>query len=211
MAKDKRSFLLYSDVFYTVEKLTDEKAGQLFKHLLAYVNDKNPVTDDIILQIAFEPIKQSLKRDLRKYEIIREKRILAGKASADKRQQVLTSVDTSEQVSTNATVSVSDSVSDNVINISFDVFWDAYGKKVGNKKLCIQRWNKLKDEERQKIIDTLPAFIASVRDRQFLPYPEKYLNAKRWEDELPQSAYPATYHSKGDPQDYIDHTWKPKP
>lgn len=70
------------------------------------------------------------------------------------------------------------------INISFDVFWDAYGKKVGNKKLCIQRWNKLKDEERQTIIDTLPTFIASIRDKQFLPYPEKYLNQRRWEDEL---------------------------
>jgi hypothetical protein len=72
----------------------------------------------------------------------------------------------------------------NDINISFDVFWEAYGKKVGNKKLCIQRWNKLKDQERQTIIDTLPTFIASIRDKQFLPYPEKYLNQRRWEDEL---------------------------
>ena len=75
-------------------------------------------------------------------------------------------------------------VGEKEINISFDVFWDAYGKKVGNKKLCIQRWGKLKDEERQRAIDTLPAFIASIRDRQFLPYPEKYLNERRWEDEI---------------------------
>lgn len=94
------------------------------------------------------------------------------------------------------------------INISFDVFWDAYGKKVGNKKICIQRWTKLKDAERQKIIDTLPAFLASVRDRQYLPYPEKYLNEKRWEDELPQVTSATIYHSKGDPQDYINHNYK---
>ena len=165
-----------------VEKLTDEKSGQLFKHILAYVNDKNPVTDDVILQIAFEPIKQSLKRDLRKYEIIREKRILAGQASANKRQQVSTSVEQNEQVSTHSTVSVS--VSDSVINISFDVFWEAYGKKVGNKKLCIKRWNKLKDQERQTIIDTLPSFLKSISDKKYLPYPEKYLNERRWEDEI---------------------------
>jgi len=70
------------------------------------------------------------------------------------------------------------------INISFDVFWDAYGKKVGNKKLCIQRWNKLKDEERQTIIDTLPSFLKSISDKKYLPYPEKYLNERRWEDEI---------------------------
>lgn len=70
------------------------------------------------------------------------------------------------------------------INISFDVFWDLYDKKVGNKKLCIQRWNKLTDDERQKIVDTLPQFKASIRDVQFLPYPEKYLNQQRWNDEI---------------------------
>ena len=72
----------------------------------------------------------------------------------------------------------------NDINISFDVFWEAYGKKVGNKKLCIKRWNKLKDQERQTIIDTLPSFLKSISDKKYLPYPEKYLNERRWEDEI---------------------------
>jgi hypothetical protein len=85
-----------------------------------------------------------------------------------------------------------DKEGNNEINISFDVFWNAYDKKVGNKKLCIQRWNKLKDAERQKIIDTLPTFIASIRDKQYLPYPEKYLNQRRWEDELP-TVRPSTF------------------
>ena len=38
--------------------------------------------------------------------------------------------------------------------------------------------------ERIKIIDTLPNFKASVKDIQFLPFPETYLNKKRWNDEL---------------------------
>ena len=115
MAENKKSFLLYSDVHHTVKKLTDEQAGKLFKHILSYVNDENPCLTDLLLEIAFEPIKQSLKRDLRKYEIIREKRSQAGKASADKRQQVLTSVEQKEQVLTNPTVNdnVNVIVSDN--------------------------------------------------------------------------------------------------
>jgi len=73
MAKDKKGFILYCDIIHTVEKLTDEQAGKLFKHILKYVNDQEPIPEDIITEIAFEPIKQSLKRDLQKYEGIRVK------------------------------------------------------------------------------------------------------------------------------------------
>lgn len=79
MAKDKKSFILYTDVCYMAKHLTDEQAGKLFKHLLAYVNDENPETEDQIINLAFEPIKQSLKRDLLKYETKREERSKAGK------------------------------------------------------------------------------------------------------------------------------------
>lgn len=68
MAKDKKSFILYCDIIHTVEQLNDVDAGKLFKHVLKYVNDLNPEADDIITKIAFEPIKQQLKRDLQKYE-----------------------------------------------------------------------------------------------------------------------------------------------
>ena len=68
MARDKKSFLLYCDIVHTVNKLTDTKAGELFKFILSYVNDEEPSTDDLIIKLTFEPIKQALKRDLKKYE-----------------------------------------------------------------------------------------------------------------------------------------------
>lgn len=68
MAEGKKSFLLYCDIQSTINKLSDEQAGKLLKIILAYVNDENPVVDNFILEIAFEPIKQSLKRDLKRYE-----------------------------------------------------------------------------------------------------------------------------------------------
>jgi len=73
MAKDKKGFILYCDIIHTVEKLTDEQAGKLLKHILRYVNDQDPTAKDVLTEIAFEPIKQSLKRDLQKYEGIRTK------------------------------------------------------------------------------------------------------------------------------------------
>ncbi len=115
MAENKKSFLLYCDLIHTIEELTDEEAGKLFKHVLRYVNDKNPEPPDRITKIAFEPIKQALKRDLLKYEIIREKKRLAGIASAESRkqhQQALTGVESVQQRPTHSTVN--DSVSDNV-------------------------------------------------------------------------------------------------
>lgn len=116
MAKGKKSFILYTDLIYTVQALTDVEAGQLFKHLLAYVNDQNPETTDKVLIVAFEPIKQQLKRDLKDWEEIREKRRLAGIASAEAKQHKLTSVDISQQPPTNSTVNVTvtDSVTDSV-------------------------------------------------------------------------------------------------
>lgn len=68
MAEDKKSFLLYTDLIHTVNKMPNDKAGELFKHILSYVNDLNPDTEDLIIQLTFEPIKQQLKRDLLKYK-----------------------------------------------------------------------------------------------------------------------------------------------
>ena len=65
---------------------------------------------------------------------------------------------------------VNDNVNDNdnvggvggKINIPFNQFWDLYNKKVGNKNKCEKKWDKLSDEIRQKIIDTLPIFISKI-------------------------------------------------
>lgn len=113
MAENKKGFILYADLIHTIEKMPIEKAGELFLHILNYVNDKNPVSEDLIINLTFEPIKQQLKRDLKHWESIRIKRSDAGKASAIKRQQMSTSVESVEQDSTNPTVIVN--VNDNVI------------------------------------------------------------------------------------------------
>lgn len=79
MAEDKKSFILYADLIFTVRKLSDENAGKLFKHILAYVNDENPTPENDYVDLSFEPIKQQLKRDLAKWEKFREKQSENGK------------------------------------------------------------------------------------------------------------------------------------
>jgi uncharacterized phage protein (TIGR02220 family) len=70
MAKDKTSFILYADQRSYFDKLTDDEAGRLIKHIFSYVNDENPNPVDRITDLSFEPIKLQLKRDLIKYESI---------------------------------------------------------------------------------------------------------------------------------------------
>ena len=107
MAENKKSFLLYADYMELFNDLSNEDAGKLIKHIFSYVNDEDPMTDEPIIRASFIPIKLQLKRDLRRWDEIREKRSLAGKKSAEARQQVLTnstSVESVEVCSTNPTV-----------------------------------------------------------------------------------------------------------
>lgn len=103
MAENKKSVLLYCDIINTVEKLDDETAGKLFKHYLNYINDLNPKTENLIVEIAFEPIKQNLKRDLLKWKIKKEGYSKAGKASAEAKRIQKEQSTNVENVSTKST------------------------------------------------------------------------------------------------------------
>jgi hypothetical protein len=75
----------------------------------------------------------------------------------------------------------------NAGKIPFSTFWDSYDKKVGNKRNCEKLWKNLSPGIQQKIIDTIPVFKKSVPEKQYQPYPEKYLKTERWNDVIPES------------------------
>jgi hypothetical protein len=88
MAEDKKGFLLYADLIHTIEKMPSEKAGDLFKHILRYVNDLKPISNDLIIDLTFEPIKQQLKRDLIKFEKSKDEKSLSGRVGNLKRWNI---------------------------------------------------------------------------------------------------------------------------
>jgi hypothetical protein len=118
MAKDKKSFILYTDQSGVFNQLPDEIAGKLIKHIFAYVNDENPISDDLIINIAFEPIKQSLKRDLKRYEEYVDKQSVNGAKGGRPKKANETQITQPffEKPKKADSVSVSDSVNDNEIN-----------------------------------------------------------------------------------------------
>jgi uncharacterized phage protein (TIGR02220 family) len=67
MATGKKKVIVYTDWISTFNPLTDEEAGRLIKHFFSYVNDLNPESDRLT-ELLFNPIKQTLKRDLEAWE-----------------------------------------------------------------------------------------------------------------------------------------------
>lgn len=128
MAEDKKSFVLYADLIHTVRKLPKEKQGELFMTILSYVNDENPVVDDLMVELVFEPIKLQMKRDLVKYETTKERRKeagrLAGLKSGEARKAIVPETNQNEpnepmvqktnQSQPNEHVTVTVTVNDNV-------------------------------------------------------------------------------------------------
>ena len=128
--RGKKSFILYADLISVVSKLPDDKAGQLFKTILEYVNDQDPAINDLLLQIAFEPIKNHLKRDLTEWKQTIDNRIESGrlggiksgetrknKANRSKLKQTEATLQISKQTEANEAVTVNVTVTDTEIQI----------------------------------------------------------------------------------------------
>jgi len=67
MAVGKKKVIVYTDWINQFKDLTDEEAGKLIKHFFEYINDLKPSSDRLI-ELLFNPIKATLKRDLEAWE-----------------------------------------------------------------------------------------------------------------------------------------------
>ncbi len=161
MAQGKKSFVLYTDLLEVVEELTDEEAGLLFKTILRYVNDMNPEVPKKV-KLAFIPIRQDLKRDLEKYETIRNK----NRENINKRwneyrknkEQPNTSVydrtkSNYDNVNDNVNVNVNDNDNDNdnEINISKDSGNIQYQSVYLNNNYNNKYYTDYVEEEAEKV------------------------------------------------------------
>ena len=191
MADNKKSFIAYSDWYGMFNALPNEVAGELIKHIFAYVNDENPTSDNFIINALFEQVKATLKRDLIKWEEQREQRSIAGKNSAKSRltksnERSIPLNETERKSTVSVSVNVNDNVSDNVkekeVNTLFEKFWDMYPVKVA-KKDCLKKFISLPKKSQDLIFETLPSFIAYKPFETYThPNPLTYLNKERWND-----------------------------
>lgn len=171
VAENKKGFVLYADLIHTISKLPNETKGKLFQLILDYVNDLDPVPDDLLLEISFEPIKQQLKRDLVKWEKFREKQSLNGKRGGrPKNPSLFNESQKSLKVKVTDTVIVTDK--DNVKDMG-------YYRQFAHLRISEKEVSKLLDDgftmqQVDDILDSIQNFKGNKK------YTSLYLTARKW-------------------------------
>ena len=168
MAKGKKTFIFYSDWINMVREMPNEDAGILLKHVLSYVNDEEPITDNLLVKMAFGHMKPMLKSDLDKWERIREKRRLSGskggKASAKQKQ-----ANAKQVQAVNDNVNVNDNNNNNKRVVFVDSY-DEYKNQISKNPNTTWIENfystfKLKDKTLSKVMDDF------IKHKRCLPGP----------------------------------------
>lgn len=67
---------------------------------------------------------------------------------------------------------------------TFEDFWNEYDKKVGEKGKLKSKWDKLRQEEKEKIMGYIPDYKLSQPDKKYRQNPETFFNNKSWNNEL---------------------------
>jgi hypothetical protein len=167
MAKDKKSFILYVDQKDLWNKLPDEIAGKLIKHIYSYVSDENPKSDDLIVEIAFEPIKQQLKRDLKLFDEKRVKRSEAGLAGANKRWQTI--ANDSKRI--NGIAKIADNVN---VNVNDNNIYRSFAHLSITNADVEKLLNKYSIDDIDEVLDSIENFKGNKK------YTSLYLTASKW-------------------------------
>lgn len=79
MCEDKNSFVVYAEIKETIDELTDEEVGKLFRGMVEYQATGEVPEFTGILKFAFIPVRQQMDRNNSKWQRTRERRAEAGR------------------------------------------------------------------------------------------------------------------------------------
>lgn len=171
MSTEKKSFILYTDMRESVETLTDEDAGKLFKLILAYEGG-DEVLPTGIAGTAFSFIRPTLDRDRRAYE----RRCEANKengAKGGRPRKIVQQQETEDKTDL------------------FDEFWRAYPRHDA-KQTAVRAFRKVSEKLlRETILPDLEKRRGSEQwtkdNGAYIPHAATYLNQQRWQDQIIKS------------------------
>lgn len=203
MAEGKNKIIVYRDWGSTFESLSDEEAGRLIKHFFQYVNDKNPTAPDRLTGLLFEPIKQTLKRDLKKYEAICLRNRINGESGGRPPKTennpkkpnglIRNPKNPNKPDNDSDNDSDSDSDSDNKIDKKEKkedilLFWNSYHEITGLSKTdyqsALKYWKKMTKIEKEKAIEKIKPYFNSLKDKKYCKKARTYLADKNYNDEF---------------------------
>jgi len=173
MAEGKKTFIFYSDWINLIREMDNEDAGELLKHILSYVNDENPETENKFVRMAFGHMKPLIKSDLVKWDGIRKKRSEYGKKGGQaKAKQKLANAKQVEAVNVNVNV--------DTINSIYEKFVDEI--KAGSFKTRVESlYMRLRIKE-GSLTPLLKDFKLHIieENRQHKDTNEYFINFKNW-------------------------------
>ena len=170
------SFIFYRSFYEAINELSVNEKAILFDAICSYSLDFKEPELSGICKTVFILIKPQLDANNKRFEngSKPKNKQTGSKQEAKPKQKV-------SKAEANNNENVNNNVND---KIDFSVFWNLYPVKKGKAK-CEPKWNKLTEQEKQSAIQTLPTFIANKPFPNYThPFPETYLNQKRWDDEL---------------------------
>tara|TARA_R110000796_G_scaffold244574_1_gene367759 strand:- start:545 stop:1150 length:606 start_codon:yes stop_codon:yes gene_type:complete len=182
MAENKKTFVFYSDWSNMINEMPNNDAGELLKHILSYVNDENPTTENVLVRMAFGHMKPLLKTDLIKWEGIRQKRSEYGKKGGQaKAKQKLAKAKQVEAVNGNVNVNVINKENNNFILEDLKIeFCDIY-PKAGNPFTILSALQSLPKNEQTKAVEYVPTYVKNT-EKTYYKTPVNYLNSYCWND-----------------------------
>lgn len=206
----KNSFVMYTEYRQHIGRLTDEEAGRLLKAVMDFAASARAEPMGGAEGMAFSFICAQMERDAKKYEETQRKRSEAGRmggrppkakeapaffAGGEKAAEPVDgdgsgsdSGDGSVDGSADASVDVTGD-GDGAQGAGFERFWAAYPRREG-KQAARAAWAAVGPDE--ALLAVILAAVARQKrgaqwkkdDGQFVPHPAKWLEARRWEDEV---------------------------
>lgn len=194
----KEYFLAYHSYLETFRSLSDAEIGRLFMAALEYSAEGKLAELKGNERFAFAFVKQQIDRDTERYEkkceTSKENGKLGGRPKKEnlKNQTVFSKTQKRQEKDKGkgegeCKEEVKEKTSKKEKTALFEKFWSVYPKKVA-KQAAFKAFRKI-----PKIEATLGEILAGVekwehseqwQNPQFIPYPAKFLNDKRWEDKI---------------------------
>ena len=172
----------YSEILQTI---SNENVWKIFKNILGWKENLNQL-ENMYFDLIMTDIDAIDKRawDWNKGWRPESKPKVIEKVKPKVIEKVKPSIVKTSIVKTNIDKISKEKISNEKKFLEFVFFWDWYKKKVWDKNKCEKKRNKLKLDEQEKILEILPRYLSWIKDKQFQPFPETFLNQRRWENHL---------------------------
>ena len=197
----KESFVVYLDFEKTLRQFTQEEALEMFWAFFEYNRTGVvPTFSSRLLEVCWIRFQTQFDRDAEKYENVcnrnRRNGMCGGRPAKPKEPNGFfdnpnnpNGFEKPKKADNDNDNDNDNDIKKNIINntkksvFGFDEFWEAYGKKVG-KKNCQKMYDKISEQEREKIKAHVPQYVASKPEKKYRKDPQTYLKGECWNDEI---------------------------